>query len=55
MLAEWAYARPYGSNDERLGALADWVDSYNHERTHTALAGRTPMDVLVSNVRGNHN
>ena len=54
LLAEWAYARPYGSNDERLAALADWVDSYNHERTHTALAGRTPMDVLVSNVRGNH-
>jgi len=42
------------SNDERLGALADWVDSYNHERTHTALAGQVPMDVLVSNVHGNH-
>jgi len=54
MLAEWAYARPYRSNDERLAALADWVDSYNHERTHTALAGQVPMDVLVSNVHGNH-
>ena len=54
MLAEWAYARPYRSNAERLAALASWVDSYNHERTHTALAGEVPMDVLVSNVRGNH-
>ena len=54
MLAEWAYARPYRSNDERLAALAAWVDSYNHDRTHTALAGRTPMDVLVNNVLGNH-
>ena len=54
MLAEWAYARPYRSNDERLAALAGWVDSYNFERTHTALAGRTPMDVLVNNVHGNH-
>ena len=54
MLGEWAYARPYRSNDERLAALADWVDSYNHERTHTALAGQVPMDVLVSNVHGNH-
>jgi transposase InsO family protein len=54
MLGEWAYARPYRSNDERLEALADWVDSYNHERTHTALAGQIPMDVLVSNVHGNH-
>ncbi len=55
MLAEWAYARPYHSNHERMDALADWVDFYNHERTHTALAGRVPMDVLVSNVRGNDN
>jgi transposase InsO family protein len=54
MLGEWAYARPYRSNDERLAALAGWVASYNHERTHTALADRTPMDVLVSNVLGNH-
>ena len=54
MLGEWAYARPYSSNAERLAALSTWVDSYNHERTHTALGGRTPMDVLVSNVRGNH-
>jgi transposase InsO family protein len=54
MLAEWAYARPYRSNEERLAALAGWIASYNHERTHTALAGQTPMDVLVKNVRGNH-
>jgi transposase InsO family protein len=54
LLGEWAYARPYHTNAERLAALADWVDSYNHERTHTALAGRTPMDVLVSNLPGNH-
>jgi transposase InsO family protein len=54
LLGEWAYARPYQSNAERLAALPGWVDSYNFERTHTALAGRTPMDVLVSNVRGNH-
>jgi transposase InsO family protein len=54
MLGEWAYARPYRSNEERLSALADWVDSYNHERTHTALAGQVPMHVLVSNVHGNH-
>jgi transposase InsO family protein len=54
LLGEWAYARPYRSNDERLAALAGWVDAYNHERTHTALAGQVPMDVLVSTVHGNH-
>ena len=53
-LAEWAYARSYQSNDERLAALPGWVATYNYERTHTALADRTPMDVLVSNVHGNH-
>jgi transposase InsO family protein len=55
MLAEWAYDRPYRSNAERLAALSDWVAYYNHERTHTALAGQIPMDVLVNNVHGNHN
>jgi len=54
LLAEWAYVRPYQSNDQRLAALPGWVDEYNFERTHTSLAGRTPMDVLVSNVPGNH-
>jgi transposase InsO family protein len=51
---EWAYARPYRSNAESLAALAEWVASYNHERTHTALDGRTPMDRRVSNIRVNH-
>jgi transposase InsO family protein len=54
MLGEWAYARPYRSNDEGLAALAHWVDSYNHERAHTALGGQVPMGVPSSNVHGNH-
>lgn len=54
MLGEWAYAQPSGSNADRLAALAPWVDSCNSERTHTSLAGQTPMDVLVNNVHGNH-
>ncbi len=54
MLDEWAYARPYGSNNERLLALGPWLDHYNHHRPHTALKGLTPMEVLVNNVSGNH-
>jgi transposase InsO family protein len=54
LLAEWAYARRYRSNDERLAALPRWVDFYNHGRPHTALRGLAPMPVLVNNVRGNH-
>jgi len=54
LLAEWAYARRYRSNDERLAALPRWVDFYNHGRPHTALGGLAPLPVLVNNVRGNH-
>ena len=54
MLDEWAYARPYETNDERLAALGPWVDHYNHHRPHTALGGLTPMAVLVNNVPVNH-
>jgi transposase InsO family protein len=54
MLDEWAYVRPYASNNERLIALPDFVDHYNRHRPHTALKGLTPMAVLVNNVSGNH-
>ena len=53
LLAEWAYARPYRSNDERRAALPTFVDFYNHGRPHTAIGGLSPATV-VSNVRGNH-
>jgi transposase InsO family protein len=53
LINEWAYARPYDSNAERSAALATFVDFYNRTRPHTALGGRSPLDV-VSNVRGDH-
>jgi len=53
LIKEWAYARPYGSNDERSAALQGFVDFYNRTRPHTALGGRSPLDV-VNNVRGDH-
>jgi len=54
LLEEWAYARPYSSNDERLAALEPWLYDYNHHRSHTALKGLTPMQFLVNNVSVNH-
>jgi transposase InsO family protein len=54
LLAEWAYARAYRSNPERLDALPTWLEFYNHGRPHTALAGRTPHEFVVNNVLGNH-
>ena len=53
LVREWAYARPYGSNAERLAALPVFVDFYNQRRPHTALGGLSPSAV-VNNVRGDH-
>jgi transposase InsO family protein len=46
LLREWAYARPYQTNLERLRRLPRYVDFYNRRRPHTALNGRSPLDVL---------
>jgi transposase InsO family protein len=54
LINEWAYAQPYGSNAERSAALPAFVDFYNRTRPHTALGGRSPMDI-VNNVPGDHN
>ena len=54
LLNEWAYGRPYRSNQDRLDELPVFVDFYNSSRPHTALGGRSPLGV-VNNVRGDHN
>ena len=43
---EWAYRRPYASNDERIQALRPWLEHYNTHRPHTALGGRPPISRL---------
>jgi transposase InsO family protein len=40
---EWAYARIYGSNDERVEALKTFLDYYNHQRPHTSLGLKPPV------------
>ena len=50
---EWAYARPYRSNQQRLDDLAAFVHDYNHHRGHYAHNGATPMSV-VNNVPAMH-
>ncbi|TXS34216.1 integrase core domain-containing protein, partial [Streptomyces sp. gb1(2016)] len=50
---EWAYLRPYTSNDERTAALADFLHSYNHHRCHTALDGKPPIS-RVNNAEGQY-
>jgi transposase InsO family protein len=53
LLDEWAYARPYRANGERLYALRRYVDFYNRGRPHTALRGLVPSAV-VDNVPEHH-
>ena len=53
LLTEWAYARPYTANAQRLAALPGWIDFYDRVRPHTALGGLSPLQV-VNNLRGDH-
>jgi transposase InsO family protein len=53
LLAEWAYARFYRSNQERLRILPKWLHHYNYSRPHTGLGGLTPVARSVNNVYGN--
>ena len=43
---EWAYARPYGSNAERLHALPRWLYRYNARRPHGGIGGTVPASRL---------
>ncbi|WP_100596886.1 IS481 family transposase [Streptomyces sp. CB01635] len=53
LLDEWAYLRPYTSNDERTAALPDFLHTYNHHRCHTALGGNPPI-TRVNNPAGQY-
>ncbi|MFD0236881.1 integrase core domain-containing protein, partial [Streptomyces decoyicus] len=53
LLDEWAYIRTYTSNDQRTEALQDFLHTYNHHRSHTALAGQPPI-TRVNNVPGQY-
>ncbi len=49
LLEEWAYVRPYTSNQGRAQALTEWLHLYNHHRAHTSL-GQLPPISRVNNV-----
>jgi transposase InsO family protein len=55
LLEEWAYARPFTSSSDRAAALPDWLHTYNHHRTHTALGGQPPISrTAVNNLVGHY-
>jgi transposase InsO family protein len=50
---EWLYARPFSSGADRAAALPDWLHTYNHHRSHTALGGHPPIS-RVNNAAGHY-
>jgi transposase InsO family protein len=48
LTSEWAYARAFTSNTERLSTLDDWLIDYNWHRAHSALGNRPPISRLSS-------
>ncbi|MFD5727858.1 IS481 family transposase [Streptomyces sp. NPDC058368] len=53
LLDEWAYAKPYRSDQERRDAFPRWLHTYNHHRGHTALKGQPPA-TRVPNLTGQY-
>ena len=52
---EWAYRRPFTSNDQRRRALSTWLRFYNTRRRHTAIGGHPPISRLaVTQVSGQY-
>ena len=53
LMDEWAYARPYTSEQQRRDALPEWLHTYNHHRPHTALKGQPPAS-RIPNLTGQY-
>ena len=50
---EWAYARPWTSNEDRAAGMQNWLDHYNLDRAHLGIGGSTPID-RINNGRGQY-
>lgn len=48
LTGEWAYARAFTTNAERLATLDDWLIDYNWHRAHSALGNQPPASRLPS-------
>jgi transposase InsO family protein len=53
LATEWAYARHYNSDQERVDVYQEWIHQYNHHRPHTGIGGKSPIN-RVNNVRENY-
>ena len=46
LASEWAYARVYDTNRQRIAALPDFLHRYNNKRPHSAIGGHPPQHRL---------
>ncbi|MCF8526178.1 MAG: IS481 family transposase [Candidatus Nanopelagicales bacterium] len=46
--AEWAYRRPYSTNEPRSQALDPWLHYYNNQRHHHGIGGKLPTTRFLS-------
>jgi transposase InsO family protein len=53
LLTEWAYARIYGSSQERTRQLDPWLQRYNYKRPHGSL-GHQPPATRINNLLRNY-
>lgn len=53
LLAEWAYATTYRSDEARSATYQHWIHWYNHHRHHTGIGGATPAQ-RVHNLTGKY-
>jgi len=53
LLDEWAYAKPYRTEQERRDLYPVWLHTYNRHRAHTALKGQPPAS-RVPNLTGQY-
>ena len=54
LLEEWAYIRPWTSEQQRQDAYRGFLHYYNHHRTHSALDWNTPASTIGNNLPGMH-
>jgi transposase InsO family protein len=54
LLEEWAYIRPWTSEDQRTAAYTRFLHFYNHHRSHGALDWATPISIIKDNLPAMH-
>ena len=55
LLEEWAYIRPWTSENQRATGYDRFMHFYNHHRPHGALGWQSPTRILGDNLPSEHN